>query len=121
MIRPVIVSICVVIAGALASTINPSSAAAQGGCFAQFESDYGNFARSNPQNSSWGARDTFQYAYFMGEQGLNILMKYQSCMDAADFATNFQALDGMREKGREGCRALDSSGGGACTPTYPGR
>lgn len=120
MIKPVVGSLCAVVAVAFAMTGKPSTAAAQGSCFAAFDQEYGNFARNNPMNSSWGARDTFQWSYFMGEQGINILMKYQSCMDAADFATNFQALDGMREKGRDGCQALNS-GAYACSPTYPGR
>ena len=120
MIKPVFGSLCLAVAAALATTANPPEAKAQGGnCFASFDQEYGNFARSNPMNSSWGSRDTFQYSYFMGEQGLNILMKYQSCMDAADFATNFQALSGMRDKGRDGCMALNS-GSSACSPTYPG-
>lgn len=105
----------------LVLTASPQPAAAQdsGSCFASFDRDFGDFRNSNPMNSNWSARDTLQWSYFMGEQGLNILLKYQSCMDPGDFATNFQALTGMRDKGRDGCQALNS-GASACTPTYPG-
>jgi hypothetical protein len=117
-IKPVISSLLVLATVAVVTAGKPAPALAQAGCFADFNNAYGDFARNNPQNSSWGARDTYQYAYFMGEQGINILMRYQSCMDAADFATNFAALDGMRDKGKQGCESLNS-GALACTPTYP--
>ncbi len=70
-------------------------------------------------NPNWGTRDTFQWSYFIGEEGINILMKHQSCLSAADFATNFEALDGMRDKGRAGCRQT-STNPATCVPRYPG-
>lgn len=97
----------------------PAPALAQGGgCMAEFNSKLADFQTQYPMKSSWGARDTYQYAYFFGENALNILMNYQSCLNSADFAANFQALTGMRDNGRSGCQQLNS-GVSACTATYP--
>jgi hypothetical protein len=119
MLKPIVASCCALGALAVAIVTDSPPARAQGGsCFANFDQEYANFKQSNPMNPNWGSRDTFQWSYFMGEQGINILMKYQSCMDAGDFATNYEALVGLRDQGRQGCEALNS-GARPCTPTYP--
>ena len=97
-----------------------SKASAQGGsCMANFNSEISSLTQNKPMNPNWGMRDTFQWSYFIGEQGINILMKYQSCLSPEDFASNYSALDGMRDKGRQGCEQT-SSGSGTCVPRYPG-
>lgn len=74
---------------------------------------------TNPQKSTWGSRDTYQYAYFFGTEGLKILQVYKKCMSNADFTANQQALAGARDKGLQGCRQLSSDGGSGCVPKYP--
>lgn len=119
MIKPAIASICVAAALGIAIAGKPSTAKAQAGtCMADFNNDFGAYQSSHPLDSGWGSKATYQWSYFLGENGLNILMKYQSCMDASDFAANFEALSSMRDKGREGCLALTTDAG-SCTPTYP--
>jgi hypothetical protein len=118
MLKLTIAALCAAVSVGIAGAGVSTSAHAQGsGCFAQFNQAFANFTQNNPMNSSWGIRDTFQYSYFVGDQGLNILMGYQSCMEPGDFATNFQALSDMRDKGRDGCNS--TSNGTPCTPTYP--
>ena len=117
MVRKVITSVNIAALAVLAIAATPASAF--GNCFAAFNTELTAFKNMRPFNSSWSARDSYQYAYFFGERGLEILTGYQSCMDAADFAANFKALSDMRDSGREGCQSLNS-GAYACSPTYPG-
>ena len=65
-----------------------------------------------------GARDQYQYTYFFSTNGLQILETYRSCLSAADFQANTNALVGARDQGKKGCEQLSSSSG-TCTPTYP--
>lgn len=99
----------------------PAPAMAQDGecSFAGFNQKITEFTTENPVQSSWGTRDTYQYAYFMGVEGLKILQEFRSCMSDQDFAANYQALSNMRDNGRENCPkfATDPS---SCQPVYPG-
>ena len=105
---------------ALLLVSSPSRAVAQGGsCMAEFNQAFANLTQQKPMNSNWGSRDTFQWSYFIGEEGIKILTKYQACLSAEEFAANFEALSGMRDKGRQGCEQL-SSVPGSCVPRYPG-
>lgn len=91
-----------------------------GVCDVSFDNMFGAFSGAiNPPNPNWGMRDTYQYSYFLGTEGLEMLKKQESCMSAADFAANYQALKGMRDQGREGCIKTSSDGGASCKPRYP--
>ncbi len=90
-----------------------------GACnFAGFNQKIAEWTRQNPQKSNWGMNDTYRYSYFFGFEGLKILEKYRTCMSDEDFAANYQALKGARDKGREGC--LKTSSTGDCQPSYSG-
>ncbi len=89
-----------------------------GACnFAGFNQKIAEWTRQNPQKSNWGMNDTYRYSYFFGFEGLKILEKYRTCMSDEDFAANYQALKGARDKGREGC--LKTSSTGDCQRSYP--
>lgn len=115
----------VTLAGAAVAPTAPTLAQTGGTCqpgspaetLEAFNQDFGNFVAQYPQKSSWGMRDTYQYAYFIGVRGLEILMRHQACMSPGDFAANYQQLVAARDQGRNGCQQVDSGGG--CTPTYP--
>ena len=96
-----------------------SGSAADGACsFAGFDQKIAEWTRRYPVKSSWGMRDNYQYAYFFGSEGLNILQGYRSCLSDVDFAANFQSLSKARDSGRENCSKVSSSGGG-CESSYP--
>lgn len=87
--------------------------------FRRFDSEMSTFGSRYPnQQSRGGARDQYQYSLFYGSNGLQTLEKYRNCLSAADYQANKRALEGMRDKGRQGCEQLSSSSG-TCTPTYP--
>ncbi len=104
----------------LAATLSlPSSAFADYECsFTGFNEQIGDFTTQYPVNSDWGVRASYQYAYFLGAEGLKILQNYRSCLSDADFAANYQALVNSRDTGRDSCAKVSSDG--ACSPTYPG-
>lgn len=121
MMKSIIGSLSVVTAIVLVAVGMPSKTVAQSGnCFASFNSEISGLTQSKPLNPNWGTRDSYQWSYFIGEEGIKILMKYQSCLSAADFATNFQALDAMRDKGLAGCKQT-STDPGTCRASYPGQ
>jgi len=121
MIKSGLVVLTLTAAIALLAVGHPANAVAQGGnCFASFNSEISDLTRLKPLNPNWGTRDSYQWSYFIGEEGIKILMKYQSCLSSSDFASNFQALDGMRDKGLEGCKQT-SSDPSSCRPSYPGQ
>lgn len=113
-----ILTVKLIIMSAAFTLSAPLTALAQGGCFADFDQKFAQWTNNNPQKSNWGMRDTYQYAYFMGTEGLKILQEYRSCMSDADFAANYEALKGARDQGRKGC--LQTSSTGDCQPRYPG-
>ena len=78
------------------------------------------FTRAKPQQPGWGARDTYQYSYYFGSEGLKILEQYKSCMNSDQYRDNHSVLVGARDKGLEGCQKLSSDGGASCRPVYPG-
>lgn len=84
------------------------------------EQDFAEFTQRYPLQPHWGIRDTYQYAYFLGTEGLNILQRHKACMPAADFSANYAALEQSRETGRENCTkvAVDPD---SCVPSYPGQ
>lgn len=84
-----------------------------------FDNSFKAFTERYPQKSNWGTRDTYQYSYFLGTEGLKILQGYKSCLSAADYNANQQALIGARDNGRQGCRQTSSDGGASCQPRYP--
>jgi hypothetical protein len=100
---------------------SPSGTLPQDGAcnLAAFDQKFAEFTRRYPQKSNWGMNDTFHYSYFLGSEGLKILQGYLTCMSDEDFAANYQALKGMRDKGREGC--IKTSNTGDCQPSYPGQ
>lgn len=107
--------------GSSSSGVSPSSGSGPKDATcnsAAFDPQFKELTRRNPQQSNWGMNDTYRYSYFLGSEGLKILQKYRSCMSDADFAANYDALKGMRDKGREGC--LKTSSNGDCQPSYPG-
>lgn len=77
------------------------------------------FLDRHPKNPSWGSRDLYQYAYFIGTEGLKILQKYKSCLSSAVYDENYNMLLGGRDSGLKGCRQLSSDGGNNCVPKYP--
>lgn len=99
----------------------PTTALAKDGAcsFAAFDQEFREFTQRYPNQSNWGTRDTYQYAYFLGSEGLKILQEYRSCMSDADFAANYQALANTRNNGRDNCPKFSSTGGN-CQPSYPG-
>jgi hypothetical protein len=72
-----------------------------------------------PLKPNWGTNQTYQYAYFLGSEGLKILKQYESCLNADEFAANYAALKSSRDTGREGCMKTSSTGGASCQPQYP--
>lgn len=97
----------------------PSVARAGYECsFQGFSEEMAAFTAQYPVNSNWGTRDSYQYAYFLGSEGITILQKYQSCLSSDDFAANYAALKGSRDAGLSGCQQT-STDPGSCTPTYP--
>lgn len=83
-----------------------------------FDRDFGGMTQRLPLNPNWGMRDTYQYSYFMGVEGLKLLAPYQPCMAPADYEANRVALEGMRDQGYRGCEQTSSSPG-SCRPEYP--
>lgn len=105
---------------ALVCTLGAPLSAFGGACDVSFDSMFGAFSNSiAPAKPNWGMRDTYQYSYYLGTEGLEMLKKFETCMPAADFAANYQALKGLRDKGREGCIKTSSDGGAGCKPRYP--
>jgi hypothetical protein len=96
----------------------PSVAQAYECSFQGFSEEMAAFTAQYPVDSNWGTRATYQYAYFLGTEGINILQKYQSCLSSDDFAANYAALKGSRDAGLSGCQQT-STDPGSCTPTYP--
>ena len=87
--------------------------------FANFNNSFASLASAKPnQSNAGGARDQYQYSYFLGSEGLNILAKFRTCMAPNDYQANLAALQGMRDNGKSGCEKLSTSQG-SCTPTYP--
>jgi hypothetical protein len=87
--------------------------------FGMFDREFAAFTARYPNLAGrGGSRDQFQYAQFLGTNGLLILEKYRSCLSAPDYQTYKRALEGTRDQGKTGCEQL-SSGAGTCTPTYP--
>lgn len=106
---------------AMASTKSPDAPQLQqdGACnLAGFNQKFSELTRDKPQKSNWGMNATYNYSYFLGYEGLRILEGYRNCMSDADFAANYSALVGMRDKGREGC--IKTSSSGSCKLGYPG-
>jgi hypothetical protein len=97
----------------------PAPATAQACGFQAFDNEFRQLTTNHPQQSHWGARDTYQYSYFLGVRGLEILARHQPCMSGPDFEANRQALTGMRDQGLQGCRQLSTSPS-SCVPQYPG-
>lgn len=118
--KPFITAACAAVAiVALALVLQPRAASAQG-CSAQaFNGEFEQLTSRYPMQSHWGSRATFQYSYFLGTRGIELLNRYSGCMSAADFNANRQALEGMRDQGLRGCQQL-STNADSCTPTYPG-
>jgi len=85
---------------------------------ADFEPKVNELRSRFPMNSAWGMNDTYRYSYFFGVEGIKILQRYRTCMSTLDFTANYDALRGMRDKGREGC--LKTSSTGDCQASYPG-
>jgi len=97
-----------------------NNTARRGECsFAGFDGEIANFTKTHPQKPSWGMRDTYQYSYYFGTEGLKILEKYKSCITAAQYNENHEVLLGARDKGLEGCQKTSSDMGANCHPVYP--
>lgn len=83
-----------------------------------FNNDFADFTRQYPQpDESKGARAIYQYSYFLGAQGLQILDRYKASL-GPNYDANYNALAGMRDSGHNGCNALSSSSDD-CQPVYP--
>lgn len=105
--------------GAVALTLTQTEPALAQGCgFNQFDAEFRNLTTNYPQRSQWGARDVYQYSYFLGMRGLAILDGHRPCMTDPDYQANRQALEGMRDQGLRGCQQL-SADPSTCTATYP--
>lgn len=104
----------------IASQISKSDVLPQDGwCnVAGFDQKFAALKQRNPQQPNWGMNATYQYSYFLGSEGIKTLLEYRTCMNDADFTANYDALKGMRDKGREGC--LKTSSTGDCQASYPG-
>lgn len=84
---------------------------------ARFNAEFGALTQQYPNPPvSAGTRAQYQYSYFLGVQGLEILTRYRPCL-GPHYAANEAALKGMRDSGREGCIAVSTNS--QCTPDYP--
>lgn len=119
MIRLLTLSSLAALAAVAIVVTAPAPATAQACGFQAFDSQFRDLTTNQPQRSHWGARDTYQYSYFLGVRGLQILEGHRPCMSGADYEANRQALTGMRDQGLRGCQQL-STNPNSCTPTYPG-
>jgi hypothetical protein len=88
--------------------------------FRAFDSEFASFNARYPVQSWWSMRDTYKYSLFLGTEGLKILEKYRGCMSQSDFTSNWNALNGAKESGINGCRSTSSDGGAGCVSEYPG-
>src|SRR5262245_9090490 len=86
-----------------------TAASAQGCGFQAFDNEFRQLTTSYPQQNYWGARDTYQYSYFLGVRGLEILSRHAPCMSGPDVQANQEALMGMRDQGLRGCQQLSTS------------
>ncbi len=103
----------------LAAIAQPQPAQAQACGFQAFDNEFRQLTTNFPQQNYWGARDTYQYSYFLGERGLLILERHRPCMSGPDYEANRQALAGMRDQGLRGCQQL-STNPSSCVAAYPG-
>lgn len=118
MLRLLTLSSLAAIAAAVVVMTAPAPATAQGCGFQAFDAEFRQLTTNYPQQAHWGARDTYQYSYFLGVRGLEILARHQPCMSGPDFEANRQALTGMRDQGLRGCQQLSTSPS-SCVPDYP--
>lgn len=102
--------------GSEASAPQPSATCG----FQAFDNEFRQLTTNYPQRNSWGARDTYQYSYFLGVRGLQILDRHRPCMSGPDFEANRSALAGMQDQGLRGCQQLSTSSS-SCVPEYPNR
>ena len=91
MIRLLSVTAIAAIAAVALVATQPQPAAAQGCGFQAFDAEFRQLTTNYPQQSHWGARDTYQYSYFLG----------------------------VRDQGLRGCQQLSTSPS-SCVPNYPG-
>ncbi len=118
MIRLLTMTAVAAVAAVALFATQPQPAAAQGCSFQAFDAEFRQLTTNYPQRSHWGARDTYQYSYFLGVEGLEILERHRRCMNDPDYQANRQALEGMRDQGVRGCQQL-STNPSSCSPTYP--
>lgn len=119
MIRLLTVSSLAALAALAIVALRPEPAVAQACGFQAFDNEFRQLTTNFPQQNYWGARDTYQYSYFLGERGLLILERHRPCMSGADYEANRQALAGMRDQGLRGCQQL-STNPSSCVAAYPG-
>ena len=118
MMRLLTVTAVAAVAAAALTATQPQPAAAQACGFQAFDAEFRQLTTNYPQRNYWGARDTYQYSYFLGVRGLEILSRHGPCMSGPDVQANQQALEGMRDQGLRGCQQL-STNPSSCTPDYP--
>lgn len=83
----------------------------------RFNAEFGALTQQYPTPPvSAGMRAQYQYSYFLGVEGLEILARYRPCL-GPHYAANEAALKGMRDSGRDGCIAVSTTS--QCAPDYP--
>lgn len=87
---------------------------------ADFSAEFDGLVKSHPNRESsdgGGTREHYQYAWFLGEEGLRLLEPYRPCL-GPHYDPNHTQLEAMSRKGKEGCikTATDPA---SCTPTDP--
>lgn len=84
-----------------------------------FDKAMAGFNEARPLQETWGMRDTYQYSYYYGSEGLKVLAQYKSCMSETDYRAYHDTLVSARDRGLEGCQKLSSDSGASCQPVYP--
>ncbi|MFN7180899.1 hypothetical protein [Hyphomonas sp.] len=84
---------------------------------ALFDRDFGALTAARPLPPGAGARDTYQYSYYLGVEGLKLLDPYRGCLGPHE-APNDTQLREMVKAGKTGCEALSTSAA-TCVPQYP--
>ncbi|MBI1362120.1 MAG: hypothetical protein GC155_17730 [Alphaproteobacteria bacterium] len=82
-----------------------------------FDSEFRQLTNRYPLQQGIGSRATYQYAYFIGVEGVKLIEPLKACM-GVNYSPNRQLLQGAIDNGKKGCEALavDPS---ACVPQYP--
>jgi hypothetical protein len=112
------------VAATPAATGSPAGDVAVAGCtmtqnqaLQAFDSQFKQLTDRYPQIRTYGSRAIYQYAYFVGSEGMKIIEPLKTCM-GIHYTPNRNTLQGMIDNGKRGCEqlAIDPS---ACVPQYP--